>query len=673
LSAWIQSGKRFSSSHSGVPETGRRFLFLGSKMSVADIALEYINHGFALVEIPRGEKGPLHKGWNLRANVLTRERAAQLNGSNLGLLHAFSMPLTCTMDIDDYPRSREWLEQKGVDLDSLMVAPDAVRISSDTIDHEKLLYRAPRLLRTVKIGDAGLELRCASEDGLSVQDVLPPSTHPSGRPYRWIGDFTELPPLPAPVYALWQSLEGAARQSSQEREDKGAALDDVFQLLVAKGMVMRRLEPGKYSVTCPCESLHSMKGGESATVYFLANYGGFYTSRFVCLHAHCKDRPQGEFQAAIGWVDPYDRMCEQHEREQADRGPERGYLSRRVSEVEARPIHWLWPGRIARGKVSMVVGHPGLGKSQGTLSIAAITSKGGRWPVDGMRSETGNVIILSAEDDAADTLRPRLEAAGADLTRVHILDAVRSMNGAPRPVNLKGDLEQLDAMLADIGDVALVIIDPVSAYLGDIDSHVNAEVRALLSPVGALAERHDTAIVAVSHFSKGGSEAVLRVTGSLAFSAAARSAYAVVKDKDNDARRLLLPIKNNIGIDQTGFAFTLESVEIKGTDCLISTSRVAWEPELVTVSVDEAMAVSSDPGERSAVGDAADFLQEVLASGPISARQVRREAEEAGHSWATVRRAQKTIGVVVAKTRGPKGQWEWRLARQDDHDEEVEI
>jgi hypothetical protein len=163
---------------------------------MSDVAIAYLDAGFALTEIPLGKKGPTHKGWNLRSGAMTRERAAQLNGSNIGLLHAFSTPVTCTVDVDDYPKAREWLRARGVDLDALMIAPDAVRISSGTIDHEKLLYLAPRLLRTVRVAEAGLELRMAAADGSSVQDLLPDSTHPSGRTYRWVGDFTKLVMLP---------------------------------------------------------------------------------------------------------------------------------------------------------------------------------------------------------------------------------------------------------------------------------------------------------------------------------------------------------------------------------------------------------------------------------------------------------------------------------------------
>ena len=182
-------------------------------------------------------------------------------------------------------------------------------------------------------------------------------------------------------------------------------------------------------------------------------------------------------------------MSPHHSREArtAIAGDSNGRIAyRRASDVKAKPIRWLWPGRIARGKATMLAGNPGLGKSQTAgADMAARVSTGGGWP-DGGRCERGNVVILSAEDDAEDTIRPRLEAAGADLSRVFILDAVvdgyrADGSEAHRAFNLKGDLFRLGRMLEEIDGAALIVIDPITAYLGETDSHKNAEIRARLS------------------------------------------------------------------------------------------------------------------------------------------------------------------------------------------------
>jgi RecA-family ATPase len=262
-------------------------------------------------------------------------------------------------------------------------------------------------------------------------------------------------------------------------------------------------------------------------------------------------------------------LVEDKQRHQAARAETGSIITRRLADIEAKPVSWLWPGRIARGKVSIIAGNPGLGKSQVTANIAAIVSTGGCWPVDRSQCTPGDVVFLSAEDDPADTLRPRLEAAGANLHRVHVMDAViLGYTGGGQQQNrafsLRRDLEALSVKLAELGEVAAVVIDPITAYLGDVDSHRNAEVRALLAPLSELAARHGTAIIGVSHLNKSaGTEALMRVTGSLAFVAAARAAYLVAQDPKNPARRLFLPMKNNVGPDSAGLAFCIEGITIQ--------------------------------------------------------------------------------------------------------------
>ena len=183
-----------------------------------------------------------------------------------------------------------------------------------------------------------------------------------------------------------------------------------------------------------------------------------------------------------------------------------------MADVEPEKIEWLWPGRIAIGKQTLIGGEPGLGKSQITTALAATVTNGGAWPCGEGKAPLGSVIILSAEDDAGDTIRPRLDAAGADVTRVHQISAVRHGNGrGRRTFNLQADLALLEGEIKRIRDVRLVIIDPVSSYLGKIDSHKNAEVRGTLEPLGDMASRLRVAIVSVTHFSKGAGQSALGI------------------------------------------------------------------------------------------------------------------------------------------------------------------
>ncbi len=337
-------------------------------------------------------------------------------------------------------------------------------------------------------------------------------------------------------------------------------------------------------------------------------------------------------------------------------------LHRRASDITMESVRWLWPMRIARGKVSIIAGHPGLGKSQLTASLAAIVTTGGRWPVDRSEAPSGRVVILSAEDDPADTIVPRLTAAGADTSRVHIIDAVADERDdgrkIRRTVDILRDLDRIDALLARLGDVALLIVDPITAYLGGIDSHRTSDVRGALAPLADMAMRHGTAVVAVSHLRKAaGAEALLRITGSLAFVAAARATYVVARDPQDEHRRLFLPAKNNLGDDRSGLAYRIGPATVGDG---IETSRIVWDSEPVTVTADEALAAPVEDEARTEREEAADWLRELLSGGPVRVSEIKREAKEAGLSWRTVERAKRAIGAHVVRE-GFGGQCRWSV------------
>jgi putative DNA primase/helicase len=213
-------------------------------------------------------------------------------------------------------------------------------------------------------------------------------------------------------------------------------------------------------------------------------------------------------------------------------------------------------------------------------------------------------------------------------------------------------------VLREIGDVRLVVIDPISAYMGNVDSHKNTDVRAILTPIADFADACRVAILGVSHLNKSNAqEALQRVSGSLAFVAAARAALIVVKDRGNPARRLLLPLKNNLGRDTGGLAF---AVQTEWLDSGIETSRIEWEPDPVMLTADEAMRVDTDPERAGEREDAKRFLRELLKDGPVMATEAEREYQEAGFSEKTVKRAKKELGIISEKL--PAG-WCWALSK----------
>ncbi|MBN2582578.1 MAG: AAA family ATPase [Planctomycetes bacterium] len=340
----------------------------------------------------------------------------------------------------------------------------------------------------------------------------------------------------------------------------------------------------------------------------------------------------------------------------------------RLSDVEPEQVRWLWPSRIATGKLTLVAGDPGLGKSFLTLDIAARVSTGVGWPdAPNVPFEPGDVVLLSAEDDVADTIRPRLDAAGADVARIVAINAVRAPDKqgkvSARPVDLSQDVEYVEAAIGQLAKPKLVVVDPISAYMGETDSHNNAETRARLAKLADLAVRRQVAVVCVSHLNKGaGRSAVYRVTGSLGFVAAARTVWSVSRDEHDHERRLMLPIKNNLARDTDGLAYSLYAPEG------IATPRVAWEDETVAMIADDVLNAGDDERSKTAVEQAAEWLRETLAARPVTPADVITRAQEAGYSESTVQRAKRRAGVESIAQRDDDNKmtgWAWRLRQPD--------
>lgn len=330
----------------------------------------------------------------------------------------------------------------------------------------------------------------------------------------------------------------------------------------------------------------------------------------------------------------------------------------RGSDLNPVPVAWLWKFWLALKKLHILAGAPGQGKTTIAMAMAATITIGGRWP-DGSRCDVGNVVVLSGEDDPEDTLLPRLIAAGADRSRVYFAKG-RRIGSDIVPFDPARDLVPLRAAIEAVGDVRLVIIDPVvSAVTGD--SHKNTEVRRALQPLVDLADACNCAVLGITHFSKGGqgSDPSQRVVGSVAFTAVARVVMVAAKvkaEEDGQDMRILARSKSNIGPDDGGFQYHLEQSEpIPG----IPASRIAWG-KAVDGTARELLTEPDGPpqeeAETSAMDSAADFLRELLTEGSAPSKYVETEAKAAGISWITVRRASDALGV---KKRRMNGAWYW--------------
>lgn len=381
-----------------------------------------------------------------------------------------------------------------------------------------------------------------------------------------------------------------------------------------------------------------------------------------------------------------------------------------LAQYPAQAVEWLWPGRIPLGKVTLLVGDPGVGKSLLALDLAARLTASAPWP-DGDEDERGraegssneaeqtppaphpspllpirrsSVFILSAEDDLADTIRPRLEAAGGDCRRVralprgwsaddptgmHLMDLgipdlrpIADRPPVPRPFDLRHDIPILDGMLACCDNCRLVIIDPISAFLGRGVENFNSEVRRLIAPLAELAARRRLAVLAVSHLRKQSGDAIHRTIGSLAFVAAARSTWLVAKDPRDPQRRLMLPVKNNLAASGgSALSFTIAAA---GPD---QPPTVLWSPEPVDLSADEALRTprrAALPPSRPCPerDDARRWLERTLAAGAQPSAWVQKGAVAHGMRLVTIRRAFRELGGEAVRVGfGPIGEWFWQL------------
>lgn len=330
----------------------------------------------------------------------------------------------------------------------------------------------------------------------------------------------------------------------------------------------------------------------------------------------------------------------------------------RLSDVEPKSVRWLWPGHLPLGKLALIDGDPGLGKSALALDLAARVSRGAPMP-DGSSPDLEGprgVVLLTAEDGLRDTVRPRLDAAGADPERVAALDWV--------PAGEEGEGGRLPTV-ADLGDLhaairrmraALVIVDPLTAFLGrEVDAHRDTDVRSALNGLADLADAAEVTVAAIRHLNKsGGANPLYRGGGSIGFIGAARAGFLVAEAPDDPEARVLACTKQNLAPEPPSLTYRPE-VSDNGR------LRIAWEGE----SEHGARELLETPTgeERTARDEAAEFLAEELAAGPRPVGELKEAAEDLGLSWRTVQRAKRDLEIDARRQGGvgDSGRWTWEL------------
>lgn len=331
-----------------------------------------------------------------------------------------------------------------------------------------------------------------------------------------------------------------------------------------------------------------------------------------------------------------------------------GLVLTRLSDVKPERVEWLWPNRIPAGKLVTLDGDPGLGKSTLALAFAAIVTTGGAWP-DGTKCvHPGGVLLLSAEDGLADTVRPRLDAAGAELTAVHAVEGVPVVdeNGERtlRPPTL-ADVAALEQAVIDTG-ARLIVVDVVMAYLpAGTDSHKDQDIRRLLSRLAGLADRTSCTVLLLRHLNKAsGKDPMYRGGGSIGIVGAARAGLLVASDPDDPDRRVLASVKSNLAPPPESLAYRLVGTET-------GVARVQWEGATAHTATD-LLRPRTDDDESHARSDAEKWLEDYLTkTGGATSRDTKRDAAKEGIAERTLHRARESLGVAVSHQGFPRVTW----------------
>jgi putative DNA primase/helicase len=363
------------------------------------------------------------------------------------------------------------------------------------------------------------------------------------------------------------------------------------------------------------------------------------------------------YAVKCGWRDTTQEELESEENDDL--------LTPKGGGLKMSGVDWLWPGRFARGKFGLIAGLPDMGKGQIASFIAAAVTANIDLPCDEGNATQGNVIWFNAEDGARDTVLPRLVAAGADADHVHFVDSAL-IAGEKKHFSLVTDLHLLRKAITRIGNVTLVIIDPVSAYLGvgKVDGRSATDVRGTLTPLKVMAEELHVAVIGIAHFNKKDDvkSALLRVSDSIAYVAAARHVYAVLDDPEDKNNKLFVKAKNNLAKDTKALRYGM-SVKKVGFDTKlgvdINAPFIVWHPQHVEITANEAMQAA---GGHTAKREAREFLLGRLGAGPVNSEDLVEEAKQEGIAEKTLRRAKKELGIKSRKQQGKTdAPWFWEL------------
>jgi len=320
-----------------------------------------------------------------------------------------------------------------------------------------------------------------------------------------------------------------------------------------------------------------------------------------------------------------------------------------LDKIEPKPISWLWYNKIPLGKISLIVGDPGAGKSLLSLYMASVISRGDDWPdvKNPSINNKGSVIILTAEDSLDDTVRVRADAMNADVRKIKIIEGMIPAGNQSEFFDIQKHIQIIEKSIKEVGDVKMVVFDPITAYLGNIEGNKNTQLRAVLSPLSILADKYKVAIIGVHHLNKDqAKKALYRALGSVAFTATARSVWLVQLDEDDPKyqRRLFAPLKANICKNPTTLAFTIDGP--------IGKPAVIFEPEPVNTTAEELLLDEEAKERHSAIEEAKNFLLEMLKNGKLPSSEIEEQAKQMNIASATLKRARTKLRIKAYQEDG---------------------
>jgi RecA-family ATPase len=317
-----------------------------------------------------------------------------------------------------------------------------------------------------------------------------------------------------------------------------------------------------------------------------------------------------------------------------------------MDQIKAEKVDWLWTNRIPIGQITMLDGDPGSGKSTLSLVIASAVSKGLALPFGEKPKAAANVLLMSCEDGYSDTIRPRLDSAGADVSRIVIPNPGRGLSTTMLTASF---IEQAVKVVGP----QLVIVGPIVAFARGKNTDKANEVRELLSPLMSIAERYSLACLVIRHFTKQvDARAMYRGAGSVDFMAACRAAFIIVESDEEANMRVLAQVKNSLGPKSPSLGFYIDEKGFR------------WGRQVDTDAEGLLTASRSDTRrkERAQLEAAQRFLEETLSNGPISSNDLILKGQEAGISKSTIWRAKEELGIKASKERGNlAGKWLWEL------------